>query len=255
MATAQKIACAVERVVSHGDRVYTVWLRPDRPAPMFRPGQFLHLALDPYDPTRFWPESRAFSIASSPLGRAVLRVSYSVRGRFTARMETELLEGRRVWIKMPYGHFVIDDQRDVVLVAGGTGITAFTAFLEALAGDRATPSRPADGGERSIVVAYGARTRGLLIYRDLVERCVREQGFVTASYFVEKDTTDEAVSWGTGMVPQTGRVSAAAMWPSVRRPAGTDYYISGPPGMLQTVSGDLRAAGISPEAIHIDAWE
>ena len=32
-------------------------------------------------------------------------------------------------------------------------------------------------------------------------------------------------------------------------------HFSGPPAMLQTVSGDLRAHGISSEAIHIDAWE
>ena len=53
---AQKLRCVVDRVVDHGERVYTVALRPERPAPRFRAGQFLHLALDPYDPTGFWPE-------------------------------------------------------------------------------------------------------------------------------------------------------------------------------------------------------
>ena len=33
---------------------------------------------------------------------------------------------------MPYGDFVVDGRADVVLFAGGTGITAFTAFLEGL---------------------------------------------------------------------------------------------------------------------------
>ena len=32
----------------------------------FKPGQFLHLALDAFEPGGFWPESRVFSIASAP---------------------------------------------------------------------------------------------------------------------------------------------------------------------------------------------
>src|SRR5215211_4135745 len=132
MATPQKLACRVDRIDSHGEGVYTVALRPQRPAPRFRAGQFLHLALDAYDPSRFWPESRAFSIASAPSQRDLLRITYSVHGRFTTRMQHELVEGAEVWIKMPYGEFVIDSDADVVLFAGGTGVTAFTAFIENL---------------------------------------------------------------------------------------------------------------------------
>ncbi len=161
MAVTQKLACVVERISAHGERVYTVTLRPHRAAPRFRAGQFLHLALDPYDPAGFWPESRVFSIASAPAERKALQITYAVHGGFTTRMERELVEGREVWIKMPYGDFVIDGGADVMLFAGGTGITAFTAFLQGLTVD----------GHHSVGLAYGARTRRLLLYRDLVERC------------------------------------------------------------------------------------
>src|SRR3954451_21559102 len=106
MAVAQKLGCVIEGIVDHGAHVYTLALRPERPAPRFRPGQFLHLALDPYDPTGFWPESRVFSIASAPHERDRLRITYAVHGRFTGRMESEAIEGRRVWVKLPYGDFV-----------------------------------------------------------------------------------------------------------------------------------------------------
>src|SRR5438046_208202 len=130
MAVVQRLACQVERLIQHGGRVYTIVLRPERPAPVFRPGQFLHLALDPYDATGFWPESRVFSIASSPTERNRLCITYSAAGRFTTRMEAELAEGRHVWVKMPYGEFVVRKTTDVALFAGGTGITAFTDFLD-----------------------------------------------------------------------------------------------------------------------------
>ncbi len=259
MAVTQKLMCRVERIIHHGhhgERVYTVVLRPERPAPVFRPGQFLHLAVDPYDATSFWPESRVFSIASSPSERDRLCITYSVVGRFTARMDTELVEGRHVWVKMPYGDFVVKDTTDVVLFAGGTGITAFTAFLDGTA----------PGASQSICLAYGARTRSLLIYRDLVQRSARKLPLLDVSYFVEEhlgnddngnngDSLEAAPEGHEHEREQIGRVSVAALWPRIRRPKEAHYYISGPPAMLRSVSQDLRARGIAAEAIHIDAWE
>jgi ferredoxin-NADP reductase len=243
---AQKLACVVERVVAHGERVYTLALRPERLVPRFRAGQFLHLALDPYDPSGFWPDSRVFSIASPPAERDTVRITYAVHGRFTARMESDLVEGRQVWIKMPYGDFVVDSRAAVVLFAGGTGITAFTAFLEGLAVQ--TPPE-----HQSVTLAYGARTNGLLIYRDVVERCAERLPSLDVSYFVEHDGDPPALQGRVRSMP--GRVSVETVWPRLGRPFDTTYYISGPPPMLRTIGQDLRARNVAPEAIHIDAWE
>jgi ferredoxin-NADP reductase len=239
MPVAQKVACIVDQVVAHGDRVYSLALKPEALVPRFRAGQFLHLALDPYDPSRFWPDSRVFSIASSPAQRDHVRITYAVHGRFTARMESDLIEGRHVWIKMPYGDFVVDRHADVILFAGGTGITAFTAFLEGL-----TPT-----DRQSVTLAYGARTSGLLIYRDVVERCAGRMPSFDVLYFLEQQGD------GDPRAAKSGRVSVEAVWPRLRRPRQTQYYISGPPPMLQSISQALRARDVSPEAIHIDAWE
>ena len=84
-------------VTHHGERVHTVQLRPSIDVPAFLPGQFMHLALDePND--GFWPESRVFSIASSPDQLDRLEITYAVKGPFTSRMERELVEGRDVWV-------------------------------------------------------------------------------------------------------------------------------------------------------------
>jgi len=175
MATPQKLRCLVNKITDHGDHVYTADLAPERPLPRFKPGQFLHLTLDDYDPSGFWPESRVFSIASSPAQRNDLRISYSVRGRYTARMENELQEGRMVWVKLPYGDFVIRDANNVALLAGGTGITAFTAFLENLMSEH--PSM--------VYLVYGARNHNLLIYRDMIENQVSRITKLKTFYFTE----------------------------------------------------------------------
>ena len=65
-----------------------------------------------------------------------------------------------------------------MLFAGGTGITAFTAFLE----------EPDAGRRHGRSCWRTARGRSdLLIYRDIVERCARRLPSLDVSYFVEHD--------------------------------------------------------------------
>ena len=241
MAIAQKLCCKVQRIVDHGKRVYTVDLVSGKLFPVFKPGQFLHLALDTYDPAGFWPESRVFSIASPLHQRERLSITYSVRGRFTARMERELTEEKKVWIKMPYGEFIIHAASDVALFAGGTGITAFTAFLYAL-----TPAFP-----HKVYLVYGARNADLLIYHDLVQRWASNDSRFRAFYFVEQDAYGKSAARSETI----GQLSVAAVWSRIENPLETTYYISGPPPMLKGISRDLSDCGIRADAIRIDAWE
>ena len=239
MSTPQKLRCQIRNVISHGEHVYTIELLPDvPPAPRFKPGQFFHLALDPYDPSGFWPESRVFSIASSPRERDRIQFTYSVRGRYTARMEQEIVTGRRVWVKMPYGEFFIDVSRPVVLLAGGTGITAFTAFLADLVDSPPCP----------VTVFYGARQRDLLIYRSLVDRCVQSLERFQASYFLE-------TLGHKALNELPGQISIGSVWQHVPDPVNSSFYISGPPAMIRSLSTQLRDMGVNGQSIHIDAWE
>jgi ferredoxin-NADP reductase len=237
LAVIRKMRCKVKHIIDHGSHVYTLELIPEKSLPAFHPGQFLHLALDRYDPSGFWPDSRAFSIASSPSERESFQITYSVLGRFTQRMERELIEGGSVWVKLPYGEFVVEGDTDVVLFAGGTGITAFTAFLRTL-----SPSFT-----HSVTLAYGARTSSLLIYREMVQNRVLAVPQLRAIYFVEQGDA--------GPKEIRARLSVAGLLPHIQDPFGATYFLSGPPSMLKTISQELRILGILSESIRIDAWE
>ena len=239
MSTPQKLRCRVHSIVPHGEHVYTVELIPRTPpVPRFKPGQFFHLALDPYDPAGFWPESRVFSIASSPRQRDKVKFTFSVKGRYTARMEKEIVGERDVWVKMPYGEFFVNVNRPVVLLAGGTGITAFTAFLDDLVDSPPCP----------VTVFYGARHRDLLVYRPLVDRCTQNLTAFQAFYFLER-----LGHKARNELP--GQISVASVWQRIPEPTNSDFYISGPPAMLQGLAPQLRDKGVKGQSIHIDAWE
>lgn len=234
----QKILCSVVEIVPHGDRVYTVLLRPSTPAPRFLAGQFLHLALDPFRPGDFWPESRVFSIASSPSEKDLLRITYAVKGQFTTRMENELALAREVWVKMPYGEFLVDRSRDVCLIAGGTGMTAFTAFLSDL-----PPEHP-----HEVQLFYGARRPELLIYRELAQqfasRCQKARVHLFAELLNGSDN---------GLLQ--GRVDVEHVSQHLPCLAGLTYYVAGPPAMIQGVTVGLQSANVPASQILVDAWE
>lgn len=235
MSAVRKMRCLVGQVTDHGDQVYTIELTPERPVPAFRPGQFLHLALDEYDPSGFWPESRVFSIASPPCDKSKLTVIYSVKGRYTTRMARELSVGKAVWVKLPYGEFVVDGERDAVMIAGGTGITAFQGFIQGLHQDH--PHR--------VVLLYGARRSALLLGRDSLENKRRHVPLFSCYYYSEAGGDDGVIS---GRVTLEGLKDCALSESAI-------YYLAGPPPMVTALSNDLAKRGVSVDQIRVDAWE
>ena len=230
MAVVRKIPCVVRAVTDHGEHVYTVELEPSMAVPVFKPGQFLHLALDPYEPGGFWPESRVFSIASSPADRDRLAITYAVKGAFTTRMERELAPGGSAWVKLPYGEFVVDPGTDAVLFAGGTGITAFTAFLQSLTPERA--------GASCCSTAPARRT------------CSSTAPWPEAARARSPSLTCSLVCEETD-----GRLQVDAAWPAIETLDDPVFYLSGPPQMLAALTAQLRGRGVLASAIRTDAWE
>jgi ferredoxin-NADP reductase len=230
MAVVRRIPCVVRAVTDYGSSVYTIELGPSMAVPRFKPGQFLHLALDASETGGFWPESRVFSIASSPRERDRLCITYAVKGAFTARMERELTPGASVWVKLPYGEFVVDPSTDAVLFAGGTGVTAFTAFLQSLQPEQTT----------RVLLFYGARNPNLFVYGPLAEACALEVPSLACKLVCEE--TD-------------GPLQVTAAWPAIKTLHDPVFYLSGPPQMLAALTKQLREHDVSPDDIRTDAWE
>lgn len=238
MSMPRKIRCEIESITDHGGHVYTVDLKPEMNVPSFRPGQFLHLTVDDYDPSGFWPESRVFSIASSPYDRSHIRICYAVKGRYTTKMEHSLKVGGKIWIKLPYGDFVIDTTSDAVLLAGGTGISAFTAFLEGL-----HPYHP-----HGVFLVYGARTPELLLFRDLILERRHRVPALQVMFFTELGVAGGADCF-------SGPISLDVVWPRLQVPLEKVFYLSGPPVMLSSLTAQLQVHGMPTAQIRTDLWE
>jgi len=234
----KKTPATVEEVVSHFNECKTVIMKPFRYCPRFQPGQFLHFAIDEYDPSSHWPESRVFSIASSPLNRSQIRITFSVKGNFTRRMYNEIKVGDTVWIKLPYGDFRFSEDKDMVFIAGGTGITPFISYLE---------YKLEKPELNKIKMYYGVRELDYLLYEDLLDKCMKSANNFSYTIYAE-ELTDSQKSILKGFIPieniAQANISSDAL-----------IYLSGPPQMIHSFIKILELQGIDKQRIIVDSWE
>ena len=239
MAVVVKLPASIIRAEKHTGEICTLTLKPHKPFPAFKPGQFLHLAMDAYDPSYPWPESRVFSIASSPLEKNILRITFIIKGDFTRRMYNELKENDVVWLKLPYGEFTFPGTSPSVFIAGGTGITPFVAFLETI---RAGNPNPA-----SVQLHYGVRDEPQLLYSGLIQSC--SEGISGFRHFLYIENHDNCSL--PGIIP--GKIDIEKIY-SMNRADDVIYYLSGPNEMIISFRNFLKDKGVSSSHIRTDEW-
>lgn len=244
-----KIKAEVRYITDCGEGVYQVGFVSERRFPMFKAGQFLHLTVDEYDPAGgFWPESRVFSIASQP-GTPEIEIIYSVKGQYTRKIESYLKPGCEVWLKLPYGDFIIEShnvaERDIVLIAGGTGISPFIPYIK-------NKVEKVISGERLTRLYYGARLKRQLLWIDLLSKA-NALGDFEAKLFLESEKPNSDFVEGVRLF--CGRLDIEKIHEETSSLKNPAFFISGPPAMIATFTEKLKVCGVGSESIFSDKWE
>jgi NAD(P)H-flavin reductase len=242
MAAPQKIKSNIVKIINYKDNVSLFKLDLEKKC-HFRPGQFIHLAIDKFDPSFNWPESRAFSIANSPLRSNIIDILVSPKGSFTKRMITELRENDEVWIKLPFGMFNFNQavDSDCVLIAGGTGISPFISFLEYAVDTFST--------FKSLRLFYGVRDKELIIFEDLFQECSKKIKGFEYSVFIENYDAAADKNIFSGILPVEQIVN------KTRNHEKSVYYLSGPKAMITAFEKELKQKNIPERNIYFDKWE
>jgi ferredoxin-NADP reductase len=199
----------------------------------YHPGQFLHLALDTdYDGSGQWPESRCFSMQSNP-SEASLRITYSVKGAFTAQMARNLKVGSVVWLKLPYGNLFAQNhlKENTIFIAGGTGITPFLSLFTDLSFAEYQNPRIYLGFRTSTHNIYQKELSEIAKYHNSEKAPIikyyyqDEKGFIDIEEILKENNP------------------------------GASFFISGPPVMIKNFKKFLVLNGINDEQIKTDDWE
>ncbi len=243
MAAIRKIQARVKEIISYSDTVRKYILQPAKRSFDFKAGQFLHLAMDAYDPSFNWPESRVFSIANSPTRKDFIEVLVSRKGKFTGQMFEQLKAGDEVWLKLPYGIFNFDEslEKDSVLIAGGTGISPFMSFLQFAIDKKLNPV---------ISLNYGVNKPDLIIIEDLIKEAEQKLENFKYNLYIEKPENGN-----TKLKFNTGILDIHQIIKQSRELNDAVFYLSGPPAMIENFEQTLKNSGVKPQNIKYDIWE
>jgi NAD(P)H-flavin reductase/hemoglobin-like flavoprotein len=214
-----------------GPDIAVLTLRPEQPL-TYLPGQ--HVSVQ----TPHWPRLwRTYSIANAPHPDGMLRlhVRAVTGGLVSPILVHQIRTGDPLVLGAPAGTMVADTQsaRDVLCLAGGTGLAPVKAIIQAIISTPA-PRR------REIVLYFGARRHQDLY--DLPELCEIEQAYPWLQVIpAVSDEPAHDVMHGT--VPE---LAAKATW------ADRDIYISGPDHMIVKTAHVLRERGAPDYLVHYE---
>ena len=171
-----------------------------------------------------WRSAHPFSLSAPPTA-TTLRLTVKALGDGSRNLQ-DLQVGTWVIAEGPYGAITAARRRrrNVLLIAGGVGITPMRALFETL---------PLAPGE-DLLLLYRATTPEEILFRAELEAIAVRRG-ARLTYVLGKDR--EALS-------------AAALRRGVPDLGARDVYVCGPPGLMTAVRGALREAGLPPGQLH-----
>ncbi|QKV96912.1 hemin transporter [Streptomyces sp. NA02950] len=228
--------------VQETPEVVTFRIRPadDRPAPVFRAGQYVSVQVELADGAR---QIRQYSLTNAP-GSTVR--SFAVKrvhegqgpvGEVSGHLHDQVRVGDVISVSAPYGDVVLDTtHRDtpLLLVSAGIGCTPMVAMLEDLV-DR--------GHQGPVTVVHADRSAARHALRVDQERLVTKLAQGDAHFWYERPEGDWPEA-RTGLVDLSG----------VTVPEDAQVYLCGPLPFMRAVRAQLLERGVRPSAVHYEVF-
>lgn len=199
----------------------------------YRPGQFMIVQLVRDGKVS---EPHPFTISSSPTWDS-LSISVKSVGDFTATI-SKTKTSDRAYIDAPYGafSFLNHDDHDLILIAGGIGITPFMSMLRYIY-DREL--------KKSITLIWGNKTEKDIIFKDELEKMSGEMPSLKVVHVLSKQE-----NW-TG---EKGYIDAEKLKKYIGNFQTGQFFICGPPIMMSLVIKALRRLGVPKKRIHYERF-
>ncbi|MGY1689507.1 globin domain-containing protein [Geodermatophilus sp. SYSU D01105] len=222
-------------VVAHERRTVdtaVMWLRPEPEFP-FEAGQSISLESDVRP--KLW---RYYSPANAPRPDGLLEIH--VRAYDGGPVSTALVrrvgQGDVLHLGPPLGHILYDAEsdRDLLLVAGGTGLAPLKAVVDHVA---------RNGPPRRVDLFVGSRTEERIYDRADLERLAAEHPWLTVTFAVSGDDLSSLEQGDVGEV-----VARRGPWTS------RDVYVAGPAAMVEDTTTRLVKDGVRPERIRSEVF-
>ncbi len=244
----------IDRKVPEGGGICSFYLKPHdgKGQPPFEPGQYLTFQLK--IPGEDKAIIRCYSLSDSPLQRDYYRVSIKAvppprdkpelpPGRSSNFFHDQLEEGDILDVKAPSGKFYMDTTKHtpVVLIGGGIGLTPVLSMLNTII---------LSGSKREVHFFYGVRNGAEHVMKEHLAQIDRENENVHMHICYSNPEPDEVE--GTHF-NHPERVSVA-LFKKILPSNNFDFYICGPPPMMESLVKDLDEWGVPEPNVHFEAF-
>jgi toluene monooxygenase electron transfer component len=206
----------------------------------FLPGQYALLRLPGV------PTARAYSMSNiAGSGEWQFQVKRVPGGHATSVLFDQLAPGALVTMDGPYGHAYLrpDAARDVVCVAGGSGIAPIISIVRAMA---ETPAL----ADRHLHVFYGGRRPEDICGQDMLRALPQLAGRCTYVPVISCPDDDASRAW-TGRRGFVHEALPLALAPPL---SGYEFYFAGPPPMTLATQRLLLEAKVPMAQMHFDQF-
>jgi Na+-transporting NADH:ubiquinone oxidoreductase subunit F len=197
------------------------------------------------------PVYRAYSMANTPDEeelRFTIRVATPPPGQkdippgVASSYLFTLKPGDRLTLSGPYGDFFVKNtQREMCFIGGGAGMAPLRAHIFHNLLTRKT--------ERKITFWYGARSKSEMFYDEEFQEL--EKNFDNFSYYVALSDPQPEDDWD-GLIGFIHQVAYDEYLKDHPDPTEIEYYLCGPPMMLEAVQKMLYSLGVELEMIAFD---
>lgn len=154
-----------------------------------------------------------------------------------------LKPGDTVESLMPAGDFHIKPtDKEMVYVGGGAGMAPIRAHIDALF---------KQGTTRKVSYWYGARTQHDLLYFDHFQTLAAEHGNFTYVAALSEQVDKSNWQGETGFIHEVLNRRYLQTHPNL---AQIEFYLCGPPPMIDAMESLLKQYGVSPDAIAYDIF-
>ena len=243
----------VVRKVVESEVITSFYLEPidGTPLPAFQPGQYISVKLRPdgfeYDQIRQYslscaPDTKTWRI-SVRREDAPEAVPGAPAGLVSGHLHARLSIGDELLVHVPMGDFVLDtSDAPVVLLSGGSGITAVLSMLEHLAGP--------DGGARSVVFLHATRSRAHHAFGPHVRALGQARPGIRVAFAYELAGAADVVGEHHDV---TGRITAELIR-AYLPPGDARFYSCGPLGFMAAMESALDELGIPANCRFSEAF-
>ena len=243
----------VIKKVCECEDVHSVYLAPHdgRPLPQFKPGQYVTFQLNL--PGQSKPVIRCYSLSdcSRPdLYRVTIKKALpppdcegAKCGIASSYFCDTVKQGDILDVKAPSGHFFLEmsDEKPVVLISGGVGVTPMVSMLNAII---------ESGQKREVWFFFGARSRKDHILKKHLEKIAGEHDNVNLHVCYSKPGKEDVKGKD---YHHEGRVSVE-LFKQLLPSNNYDYFLCGPGPFMNSITEGLTAWGVPDANVHFEAF-